>query len=173
MHAIEIHVGKYLDLGNWRIRYQKRRKGARAGWWAYVTDASLLATSSPRTYYLGGKTKAVIEYWAPFSLQARATGEADSWPPRCPTCDGPMNVRRQRSNGSNLPFFSCVSFPQRCRGRRDFSPHPDDLATTRGDEQQALYLSLERARADGLVVVAVGAQRRARRREVEQAGARR
>ena len=91
--------------------------------------------------------------------------EAQDWPPRCPDCDGQMTVKRQ--GGSGLPFFSCTNFPF-CRGRREFTAHPDDLAAT-GDAYRARYASLERAERLGLVQVSARGKRQARRRGLEQA----
>ena len=91
-----------------------------------------------------------------------------SWPPSCPTCGLEMHVKRQRNNESSLPFFSCSNFPH-CHGRAEFQPHPDDLTSAQGDGREALYLSIERAQATGLIAVAIGAQHRARRRRLNNA----
>lgn len=90
-----------------------------------------------------------------------------SWPPTCPTCSLEMHIKRQQNNDSGLPFFSCSNFPN-CRGRAEFQPHPDDLQAADGDGKEALYLSMERAQATGLVAVAIGAQMRARQRRMER-----
>jgi len=87
------------------------------------------------------------------------------WPPRCPDCDGQMTVKRQ--GGTGLPFFSCANFPF-CRGRREFTAHPDDLAEAR-DTHRARFASLERAKGLGLVQVSAGGRRRERVRRLEQA----
>jgi hypothetical protein len=88
-----------------------------------------------------------------------------TWPPACPACLGAMNVRRQQEDGSGLPFWSCRNFPH-CRGRRDFTTHPDDRQTGRNSEH-ARSLSMERATRDGLLQVSSGARRRAQRRRLE------
>jgi len=87
------------------------------------------------------------------------------WPPRCPTCESQMIVKRQ--GGTGLPFWSCANFPF-CRGRRDFTAHPDDIAEI-GDAYKARYASLERATALGLVEVSARGKRQARRRGLERA----
>lgn len=120
-----------------------------------------------RVCILQARIKSIRKRMEYLGIAPNVAEDAVSWPPRCPTCGAKMSVRRQRSNGSNLPFFSCGTFP-RCRGRMDFVSHPDDLATAKGDEQEARYVSLERARADGLIIVTAGAQRRARMRDLEQ-----
>jgi len=91
--------------------------------------------------------------------------EAQEWPPRCPDCGAQMVVKRQ--GGTGLPFWSCANFPF-CRGRRDFTAHPDDIAEA-GDAYRARFASLERAKELGLVEVSARGQRQARERRLERA----
>jgi len=91
--------------------------------------------------------------------------EAQEWPPRCPDCGGQMAVKRQ--GGTGLPFWSCSNFPF-CKGRRDFTAHPDDIAEA-GDAYRARFASLERAKGLGLVQVSARGKRQARRRGLERA----
>jgi len=79
-----------------------------------------------------------------------------------------MNIRRQRNNGSGRPFWSCRKFPA-CRGRRDFAAHPDDVAQADNDTTQARYLSLDRAKSAGLLVISANGHSRQRQRALEDA----
>jgi hypothetical protein len=79
-----------------------------------------------------------------------------------------MEVKHQRNNGSNAPFWSCVNFPH-CRGRADFQPHPDDLALANGDGREALFLTFERVQEQGLAGVTTGASHRRRRMDLQAA----
>ena len=54
----------------------------------------------------------------------------------------------KRQGGTGLPFWSCPNFPF-CKGKLDFTPHPDDVIEA-GDEYKAQFASLERARSMGL-----------------------
>lgn len=103
-------------------------------------------------------------------IQLKKPTSAETWPPSCPDCNAPMHVKRHRDDEakSGLPFWSCNRFPS-CTGARDFQPHPDDIKAENGNGRKALYLSLDRARAAGLVSIPTGAKRRARRREMEAA----
>lgn len=80
-----------------------------------------------------------------------------TWPPACPDCGNGMHVKR---DDLGQPFFSCSGFPIACKGRHPFRAHPCDANE---------HASMDRAKNAGLVAIAVGAQRRARRRELENA----
>jgi hypothetical protein len=92
--------------------------------------------------------------------------DAPAWPPTCPDCGLAMEVKHQRNNGSNAPFWSCTNWPH-CRGRIDFQPHPDDLALADGNGRKALFLTFERAQVQGLVGVTIGARHRRRRMDLQ------
>lgn len=54
----------------------------------------------------------------------------DSWPPLCPECGSEMQVKFSRHNGGGA-FWSCRLFDTPghvCRGRREFTLHPEELA---------------------------------------------
>jgi len=90
-----------------------------------------------------------VARWLPYPRVLRFIPENSvrtEWPPRCPSCDKPMMVKRQ--GGTGLPFWSCPNFPF-CKGKLDFTPHPDDVIEA-GDEYKAQFASLERARSMGL-----------------------
>jgi len=126
----------------------------RRGWLGEPRSAPTLQTREQRQVITCKHILAVM-----FHLDL-ADARANAWPPACPECSGAMNIRRQRNNGSGRPFWSCRKFPA-CRGRRDFAAHPDDVAQG-SDETQARYLSLDRAKAAGLLVISANGRQRQR-----------
>jgi hypothetical protein len=112
-----------------------------------------------------GKRSPTCKHILAVLIAERIAAHQVTWPPACPDCGKSMVVKRRRIDGSGLPFFSCSSFPL-CNGEATWQPHPDDVAAADGDGRQALFLSMERAQAAGLVAVAIGAQRRADQRRV-------
>lgn len=143
------------------------------GWHCTCNDwshgFSHLASGAPTLELANGRDAIVCKHICAVWIHLRLAHDerARPWPPSCPTCGLEMHIKRQQNNGSGLPFFSCSNFPH-CHGRAEFQPHPDDLQAAAGDGKEALYLSMERAQAAGLVAVAIGAQMRARQRRMEQ-----
>jgi hypothetical protein len=129
------------------------------GWQGELNGAPTLKTKGQRQAIVCKHVLAVMFYLD--------LADDRKWPPPCPICRGEMNIRHRRDNGSGLPFWSCRKFPA-CRGRRDFTIHPDDAAQAR-HEMQASALSFERAKAAGLITMGANGHRRRRERELEQA----
>lgn len=86
---------------------------------------------------------------APPATDDDAAMNAEASKHKCPTCGGPMQLKRRKSDGN--PFMSCQRFPE-CKGIKswpkdapatqdDLAPRPDQHAAANSDAGMAAFLA--------------------------------